>query len=1024
MRFALLLLLAIERGKPMQRTSIVELLWPGTEEPNGRHSLRHVAYVLRQAGAPLTERSSSIELSADAVELDFETMLGPAELPSEGFRDFLPGYAPTFSAAFSEWVEAQRSRVHARIRSRLLTVLAQRRERGQWGDVEELAKDCLRLDPLNEHATLALAEATAMNGGKAAAIVLLDHFLAELGATPASPPSSAALLRKRIAERLVIPYSAASECFVGRENTLSLLTGKIRQARSGQGAACLLWGPAGIGKSRVVLEASRIATLDGVRTLRAGCQPTDSRRPLSVFVDLLPQLLNLPGSLGCSPTNRQYLSRQTRATPEDGPVGFIPADANQNSGLSYAQTRQAIVDLLRAISDETPLMLVVEDVHWIDRSSAQMLRDLVERIQNVPVQIVITSRHAPVAPSPLSGQIAGLTVHEIRPLNDRDARHLLASVAGSAHRPSEPVCLARALALAEGNPFFLRELATTWALTGDTLQLPASLTAALDERLNELDVVSLRVLQACSLLGKNATASRIERILEYSRIQLLDCFQSLDGLNLLSADGSQIEVRHDLIGDAAASRLSRTARRFLHGCIGAVLEADAHPERPAVLWGCAWHLKQAGEGAKALAVLKRCAQLALDAGSPKRAVAILEQAAEMCSTDEESSQVRTSLIMALRSAGLWTRILDVNQAGSAAPDDSERRPVHDDAELAILEARWDTKRDLPVLLQQAQVCLAASDAPTAHRVKAGIWALILAHNLPDAGVATKVYECLEQIGRSFETSETEMATADLIYHTAFGDLGFGAASGSRLVSITRKGSDPASLSRVLRLAAVPLIYLGRFSEARTLLREALDILESRELEWGMFATIASLVRCHFEEGDLVGSRQWYGRLRSLAESTRDPSIAYAALLQGAKIALIELRSDATEIATFPHWRDCVSIASTRAQSVALAVCALSALYTGLAAEHAQILPRLERAFSIAKASGDQDFAAFALYEARRAMGQEELAAATLRTYLENDRRERSLLPPYLSKVAASQIAVAGVLTTTLDSLATGSARNG
>src|SRR5699024_4806577 len=94
--------------------------------------------------------------------------------PDTPFGEFLAGYAPRFSAPFAAWVEEQRGVVHARLRRALLSLLADERRRGNWGLVETLARKCLLVDPLNEEATMALAEATALSGSKRAALQLLD----------------------------------------------------------------------------------------------------------------------------------------------------------------------------------------------------------------------------------------------------------------------------------------------------------------------------------------------------------------------------------------------------------------------------------------------------------------------------------------------------------------------------------------------------------------------------------------------------------------------------------------------------------------------------------------------------------------------------------------------------------------------------------------------------------------------------------------------------------------------------------
>src|SRR5579862_3352082 len=101
MRFALLLFLALERGKPIARSTIAEMLWPDVAISRARHSLRHLAYVLRAMGVPAGDSAHAIELPAESVELDYELALAE-RVPDDGYPEFLPGYAPAFSNAFSE----------------------------------------------------------------------------------------------------------------------------------------------------------------------------------------------------------------------------------------------------------------------------------------------------------------------------------------------------------------------------------------------------------------------------------------------------------------------------------------------------------------------------------------------------------------------------------------------------------------------------------------------------------------------------------------------------------------------------------------------------------------------------------------------------------------------------------------------------------------------------------------------------------------------------------------------------------
>ncbi len=1005
MRFALLLFLAIERGKPIARSALAEMLWPDVATHRARHSLRHLTYVLRAMGVPVGDSAHAIELPADSVELDYESAM-TEPVPHEGYAEFLPGYAPAFSSAFSEWIDGQRSHVHGRFRVRLLENLAARRLMGRWSEVEQAARNCLRFDPLNEEATLALAEATALNGSKASAVAILDHFIAELNAGPRDIRIPASVLRRRIAERLASPYSASAEaCFVGRDDIIGLLTTQVRGLRHARGSSCLLWGAAGIGKSRVALEATRVATLEGVRVSRTACQPSDTSRPLSVFADLVPSLLDLPGSLGCSPVSREYLTRLTqfdRTTP--GHADTV-ASTQTEAAFTNARVGHAILDLIDSVCDEAPLLIVVENVDRADTISAELLRELVDRSERRALQVILTARQRPPAGSPLHGCAHGLTVCQLRPLTDDESRHLFLSVATDAERAPDESCLCRNVALGEGNPFFIRELAAHWAATRDDGPLPSSLTAAIQDRLGGLGPPAMRVLQVCALLGKNSTFARVDQILAYPQFEIIDCLQALDEQGLLLVAGDQLRVKHELLADTAVARLAPAAKRFLHRRIGIILEQDIERDvaldPAAILWECARHLQEAGERAKAFNVLRRCARLSLDVGSPRHAVEILDHAQAFCDSDADRSQLRAELILALRAAGLWTRIVDLNRERSLLPVAGRVAVAHDDVELASLEAQWEVDRTIPAILDRALACLHAEGALPGHRVRAGIWALILAHNVPDAGVAQDVYRTLGRLTPGTQIPETDRATADLIFQTGFGDLSEGAEAGARLVSATRASGDVASLSRVLRLASVPLLYLGRFAEVRALLCEGLDLLERGRLRWGTFITTAGFVRSYFEEGDLSSAKHWYQRLRRCFDPSDDLAHSCPAHILGAKIALVEQRYDAPELLEFPPASQWETIASARTQSLAMAVWALSTLRRGFVAEHERVVGPFTRLFDRAKSSGNQDFPAFALFESLRARGEACDAAAMLTRYVDCERREQSPLPPFLALAVSS-----------------------
>ncbi|HYD53983.1 MAG TPA: hypothetical protein VEA99_15210, partial [Gemmatimonadaceae bacterium] len=234
--FGALLFLGLERGRAVPRATMQALLFPEANEAKGAHSLRQLVYKLRGYGAPVVTGAEGIVLPADAVRDDVTAFLAPVEGERADIQraggTFLPGYVPRWSRPFAEWVEEQRDRIHARMRRTLLSELAAHRRAGRWEAAERTARACLAIDPLNEEATLGLAEVLAIAGSKVKAVRLLDEYIAEAGPGAEAIKLPATLLRRRIAERLpAVEYDASRSMFVGRAAEMAQLTALYDEAR-------------------------------------------------------------------------------------------------------------------------------------------------------------------------------------------------------------------------------------------------------------------------------------------------------------------------------------------------------------------------------------------------------------------------------------------------------------------------------------------------------------------------------------------------------------------------------------------------------------------------------------------------------------------------------------------------------------------------------------------------------------------------------------------------------------------------
>src|ERR1700687_382653 len=561
--FAAALYLIIERGKRVSRGRLASLLWPRVLEKGRAHRLRQTILQLKKLGIMVEADRGSLQLSQFDARSDIDDLAGAdiGVVIRKDSLEFLPGYSPRLSEPFRDWVDTQRDQSHAVATRRLVEGLNSARQRGDWATCERLAWHCRKLDPFNETGILAQAEVVAIRGNKKEALAILDRYLEEMGPTNNKYLTlPATLLRKRIAERVPERNAQAiQECaFVGRTIEMEKLNLKLNDAPAGKGGGCLVIGEAGIGKSRLGLELGRRAELDGVIVERAVCRRPDLDRPLSVFVDLVPRLRELPGALGCSPDTIAALKRLTEFD-----TTAVDATTVSDATPVYAKMRRALFDLFDAIADEQCVFVILEDVQWLDPASATLIRAMIPWANTKKLFFLLNQR---AGTAPLRGQISAidLPLLTLSALGDSSARTLLTSMVRDQTDASNEDLIERLLTIGEGNPFFLQELGKHWIESGGQQEFPPSIAAVIDDRLSRLSGEALQVLQACAVLGLNATIERVERLLEYKPHRLLSAVQELSISGMLHAETDEsndaaegVGIRHDLLATAALKRLGK-----------------------------------------------------------------------------------------------------------------------------------------------------------------------------------------------------------------------------------------------------------------------------------------------------------------------------------------------------------------------------------------------------------------------------------------------------------------------------------
>ena len=677
--FATLLYLAGERGRRVERETIAALFWPRDSAARRRHSLRQILYKLRRLGVNTGTTADALTIPASDVWLDFEDADASEdremqrELAAPGGVRCLPAYAPAMSKAFSDWLDGFRARAESAARRRLVAAIGHARRAGRWEEVEPLARNCLQIDPLNEEATLALAEAIALAGAKSKAVAMLDAYMMELGPHAGDIKLPATVLRRRIADqlgtrRLKGPLETK---LIGREDVMEVLTAALEKTKTGHAATHVVWGVSGIGKTRVLEEVMKLAALMGATTVMQRAAPDDEHTPGLTLVRLARAMLAAPGSLGLAPDVLALLQRLTAQRPE--PSSPRPTDVSEDALV------RAMVDLERSLAWERPLLAVLDDSHHAD----ELTRRVLSRAQGCLTSERVLLLMASVEEPPSSG-LGHITAFRVKRLEADACTRLTRALVEKAGADYDDAVIDSLATASGGHPFVLREAVIACVQNGE--RSPAvTLEQVLQRRHARLTDEAREVLLSALVLAEHATLALLVRdaplkeavaeraIIELEGEQILVC--SGDGRvavhNLwLSSVENLYPVSHVLLRRLRIARLLETAS----------FEVDT-AER---LVASASHFQRAGDGAGAARALARGGIALQDRALAPAAYAVFSRAADLDPSSDEFEHCLLQSLIAARQADLVDEAVALVERFGARLHASSRLSEPEKTELEII----------------------------------------------------------------------------------------------------------------------------------------------------------------------------------------------------------------------------------------------------------------------------------------------------------------------------------------------------
>jgi class 3 adenylate cyclase len=431
---------------------------------------------------------------------------------------------------------------------------------------------------------------------------------------------------------------------IGRDRELGVLTGAWeRVVDEGRSHFVTVFGPSGIGKSRIALELAQLVAAQGARVIRGRSTPYGASSPYSAFGQQVKQIAGIFDSDDDTDARlklHEAIASLAGSAAAEEHAPHLAVLLGLDSESEIADREQLFFSarvLVESVALRGPTMLLYEDIHWADSSLLDLLETFAARVRDVPILFLALARPELLGDRPgWGGGLPAYTALPLEPLSDDSSRQLAEELLG---RVAATARATQVAATAEGNPLFIEELA---ACLGERRaegidELPTSIRAIIAARLDSLPPPERAVLVDASVVGRVFWRGALVEIEERDDVSGL--LGSLEARDLIHREAvsrikgdQQFGFKHGLIHDVAYQTLPRAARRSRHAAVARFLETSTAAGQSHEALGHHW--RAAGESDRAADHLTAAADQAGRGWAKQRAVSLYREALELVGEDD------------------------------------------------------------------------------------------------------------------------------------------------------------------------------------------------------------------------------------------------------------------------------------------------------------------------------------------------------------------------------------------------------